>query len=1500
MKTLRLAVLLSAMHLMLAPSAWGGLAEGLVSLIPLEPLVSYDFEDQSLGPIGSGGPEAGQPARIGFGVHADVIEFGTDNKALQISRTTAGGQAVSFELPGGLELNQGLVRIRFKFTPLEYDNLNIAVGSPTSTGGGFIGIRPRSDGSILAASAGLGLPTIGTYTPGETLSFTLDFNLDRDTWSAELNGEVVITNRAILADSVLGRIHFGYWGTGEDRQPMVVDDIEVLVGIPLVTLLDADFNDKTLDAPIGTGGPGVSEPVAINSNLTTEVVSFAGDDKALNIEKTGTVFANVFADWTFLNDVAISEGLLIAEFDLTPRNSLAAHLRLEASPSSGSPEELVRITTESSGDVRVRFPDEVFGTTVGSYEVNETLRVFLSCNLDERHCSVALDGSWVLLARSFAPDTSADIAVNRFLSGFSGLSAVDTHYDLNNLRIRATHAPGIPHAMSFNDQPVDLACAVGQPLDITVTDINGGPAADMIDVHLLPDHPDLTPSDLVGVTSFTWEGVAEFPSVMVLRRANNLRLVAEIDDPFNPVTVISEPFNALPGSPSSALYLDEPSDGFVGQAFDPPVSLQIFDSCGESSVAGREISLFIFQGPDGATLSGNTAVTNVHGQVVFPALSIDQPGNYRLAALFEGTGLGGSSSDWFEIAVAPTASASFQTQPSTVVATAAMTPAVEVLVEDIFDQPVADGTPVTLELVEPGTAELSGATANTIDGVAVFDALQISQPGTFQLRASVPDLPGEAEPVSDSFDVVAGPAALLSFEAQPTSTAAGQTISPAVTVRVTDANGFDVSDGEMVSVSLAVAPTGAELDGTLSRTTAGGLATFDDLSLAVAGQYVLDAELSSGAASSSALFEISPADPFLLSFTVPPSNARVNRLVFPIVTVSAEDAFGNAVSDGVPITLAIVEGPGSASLSGAVSNTLGGEAEFPALTIDQLGSFRLQARADDVPVDNRPISEPFNIFPGPPETLSFSQQPTDTEAGAAISPAVAVSVVDSDGFAVADDTLVRLTLASGPAEADLLGDLESETLNGIATFANLSIQLTGQYTIEAEVVSDLDADAGLSVISDEFQISSAGPNVLTFLSPPSDGTVNQPLSPAVQVEARDEFGNLVTGARTVNLVVSESPTGGSASGRSADTVNGIATFDALTMDTPGTWQLRADSSDVPFENRPTSAPFDIAPGAPASLEFEQQPATVVIDETLSPAVSVRVLDADGFSVVDGTPVELSVASGPEGAVLSGTLTRNTASGLAVFDDLSLDAVGSYTLQASVNDGALVIFSTSFNVIDTGPASASFLSQPSDTPAGQPMSPAVAVEVLDSEAGPVADGSAVVLVLVDPGEASLTGAVATTVDGVAVFEALTVNRPGSYQLRAEVSGLDPAAAPVSEIFEIGPGPAASLVIEQQPSATFAGQVIAPAVRVRLVDEFGTTVPDGLEITITELTGTADATLTGTLTRTTVDGVATFNDLAIDQPGSDYALVFSHADLSETSATFAVFADRIFHDRFETED
>ena len=89
----------------------------------------------------------------------------------------------------------------------------------------------------------------------------------------------------------------------------------------------------------------------------------------------------------------------------------------------------------------------------------------------------------------------------------------------------------------------------------------------------------------------------------------------------------------------------------------------------------------------------------------------------------------------------------------------------------------------------------------------------------------------------------------------------------------------------------------------------------------------------------------------------------------------------------------------------------------------------------------------------------------------------------------------------------------------------------------------------------------------------------------------------------------------------------------------------------------------------------------------------------------------------------------------------------------------------------------------------------------------------------------------------------------------------------------PAGAAKLAFTVQPSAAASGQMIAPVVRVSVQDASGNTAPQSsTPITLALATSSNGARLSGTLTVSANQGIATFSDLRVDRPGT-YTLLAS---------------------------
>ena len=103
----------------------------------------------------------------------------------------------------------------------------------------------------------------------------------------------------------------------------------------------------------------------------------------------------------------------------------------------------------------------------------------------------------------------------------------------------------------------------------------------------------------------------------------------------------------------------------------------------------------------------------------------------------------------------------------------------------------------------------------------------------------------------------------LAFGTQPANTQAGSTISPAVTVRIEDANGILVTtDTRNVSLAISANPAGGTLSGTATVAAVGGVATFSNLSINNAGTgYTLAASASGLTSATSGAFNITTVAP---------------------------------------------------------------------------------------------------------------------------------------------------------------------------------------------------------------------------------------------------------------------------------------------------------------------------------------------------------------------------------------------------------------------------------------------------------------------------------------------------------------------------------------------------------------------------------------------------------------------------------------------------------------
>ncbi len=460
------------------------------------------------------------------------------------------------------------------------------------------------------------------------------------------------------------------------------------------------------------------------------------------------------------------------------------------------------------------------------------------------------------------------------------------------------------------------------------------------------------------------------------------------------------------------------------------------------------------------------------------------------------------------------------------------------------------GVVVTAALAT-GSPTLGGTLTATTNasGVATFTNLAITgMIGDRTLSFVAPSLTGVT---SGTVTVTAGAASQLTLTTAPSaSVQSGIAFPQQPVLQLRDASSNAVSQlGVVVTAALATgSPT---LGGTLTATTnASGVATFTNLAITgTIGDRTLSFVAPSLTGVTSGTVTVGAGAASQLTLTTAPSASVQSGIAFPQQPVlQLRDASGNAVSQlGVVVTAALATG--SPTLGGTLTATTNasGVATFTNLAITGVTGDRTLSFA--APSLTGVTSGTVTVTAGAASQLSFTQQPSAVAAGALMSPAVTVTVEDAQGNPVtAASGTVSLALTV-PGGATLTGGSAATVTNGVATFAGLSVDRVGSYTLTPSTTV-----AGVTTLpaSGSFAVSvGAATQYLVTVSDtnPVAGTVI-----TVSAQLADANDNPVA---TLGIVVTWSSTSSTSPGTfsfptSTTDTAGLATVTFTTSATSGT------------------------------------------------------------------------------------------------------------------------------------------------------------------------------------------------------------------------------------------------------------------------------------------------------------------------------------------------------------
>ncbi len=939
-------------------------------------------------------------------------------------------------------------------------------------------------------------------------------------------------------------------------------------------------------------------------------------------------------------------------------------------------------------------------------------------------------------------------------------------------------------------------------------------------------------------------------------------------------TVDTAAFNISHGVADHLAFSTQPADTAAGSALVPAVTIQ--DAYNNTVTNDdRTISLAIQTNPGSTLLNGTTSLATSNGVATWTgghAMNITvQANGYTLRASHNGAAFASSDtvdSSGFNITPGTADHLAFSVQPVNTAAGSALVPQASIL--DSFNNVVTgDDRTITLAIqTNPGGATLNGTVSlATTNGVAVWTGAQAmnitTQSNGYTFRASHSgDNFGSTDTVdSNTFNITPGVADHLAFSVQPSTSTAGVTLVPSVTI-LDSFNNVVTGDDRTITLAIQNNPSGASLNGTTSLVTTNGVATWTgtqglNITTSATG-YTLRSSHSGAAFLTSDTVDSSPFNIDVgaahhLAFTTQPTNTTAAANLVPVVTI--QDQYNNTVTtDNRNITLAIQADPsgGAATLNGAKTlATTNGAATWTAtqsldITVAATG-YTLRASHDGASFAGPDTvdSSSFNIAAGPVDHLGFTTEPGNTAAGAAIS--LAVSIQDAfNNTVTGDDRTITLAIQTNPGGASLGGTTSVATTGGVATWAggqnlNMTNAASG-YTLRA---SHSGAGFASSDMTDSsaFAITAGAANHLAFTTQPATTLAGQDILPVVTI--RDQYNNAVTNDdRTVTLAIQTNPGSATLNGTAAlATVNGVATWNAtesldITKSANG-YVLRASHDGAAFAASDTvdTSAFNITAGVSDHLVFNVQPSSTTAGGSLTPKVAV----CDQYNNIvtnDTRNITVAIATNPLGsATLSGGTTMFTVSGIATWSaaqslDITVAATG-YTLRAS-HDGANLatsdtVDSTPFN-ITPGPADLlAFTTQPANTTVVDPLTPSIAI--LDSYNNVIIgdDRNITIAIQTNPGAGSLQGT--TTIaaaNGVATWTSgagmMIQSIANGYILRASHDGAGFASTDIvdSNTFNVKAGPLASFIVSASPTSLAVGT--ATTVTVTAKDALNNLIAD----------------------------------------------------------------------------
>jgi hypothetical protein len=855
--------------------------------------------------------------------------------------------------------------------------------------------------------------------------------------------------------------------------------------------------------------------------------------------------------------------------------------------------------------------------------------------------------------------------------------------------------PGVATALAITTAPTTAVNGVAlapQPV-IRLVDANGNtvPTSAVTITAALASGSGVLGGTL---TANTVNGVATFTNLALTGTVGNYT----INFSSGALTSVTSGAIALSaGAPAGLAFLVQPSTVASAAAIAPAVQVRVVDASGNLvSTATNTVTMALGSNPVGGVLSGTLSVAAVAGVASFSTLTLDKAGvGYSLAA--SSSGLAGATSNAFNVTAGAASKLAFFVQPTTAAAAAAISPVVQVEVQDAAGNRVTTATTsITLTIGNnPGTSTLGGtSTVAAVAGLAAFPGLSLNKTGAgYTLVANGGGL---TLATSAGFDITPGAPAALAFTTQPSTVVAGVAIAPAVVVEVRDPSGNRVTTASTpITLAFGNNAGGATLGGAGPVSATAGVATFSGVTLNRTGAgYTLTASGGALPLATSTAFTVTPAAPAALVFQGQPTGASVGAVIAPPVTVRIEDALGNLTASTAVVALAFGNNPGGATLGGTASlAAVAGVATFSNLTVNRVGAaYTLVATSGGLTPDT---STGFTINSATTSTTITTDTPDPSVTGQSVT--VNYTVISGGGTPTGN-----VTVSDGTASC--VGTVAAGSC--ALTFATV-----GAKNITASYPGDANFSGSTSVVASH-TVNQALTTTVFGVQNPNPSTRGQ----AVNVTWSIPVTAPGTGAPTGNVTVSD--------GVDSCTAAVAAVSCNVTLTTVGSRPLTITyAGDANYAGSSVgSIPHTVNPAASITTITSDSPDPSTVGQSVTVSYTV--------TGVAGTPTGTVTVSDAAGTFCTGTAVGGSCSG-------AFTTAGAKVLTATYAGDANYTGSASTGAAHTVNVAATTTSITSNTPNPSVVGQTVAVNYSVTSGGGTPTGN----VTVSDGVNSCIGTVA---------------------------------------------------------------------------------------------------------------------------------------------------------------